>query len=139
MAVAITISTFGFLSQGMLTAPRVYFAMATDGLFFRWPDVAAAQVEGARRGNCAARRTGLAVAVSGKYEQILNYVVSIDFIFFGLTGLSVFIFRKRGASPRAYRTPGHPFTTIFFIAPVGSSSWRRFIIIRRTVCSVSCL
>ena len=35
IAIGITISTLGFLSQGMLTAPRVYFAMAEDGLFFR--------------------------------------------------------------------------------------------------------
>ena len=36
MAITIAVSTLGFLSQGMLTAPRVYFAMARDGLFFRW-------------------------------------------------------------------------------------------------------
>jgi APA family basic amino acid/polyamine antiporter len=116
MAVAITVSTFGFLSQGMLTEPRVYFAMATDGLFFRWltwlprrsrVPVAAIALQGV---------LASVVAVSGRYEQILNYVVSIDFIFFGLTGLSVFVFRKRGADPRAHRTPGHPFTTVFFIA-----------------------
>ena len=35
MAITIAVSTLGFLSQGMLTAPRVYFAMAQDGLFFR--------------------------------------------------------------------------------------------------------
>jgi APA family basic amino acid/polyamine antiporter len=56
------------------------------------------------------------VALSGKYEQILNYVVSIDFIFFGLTGASLFVFRKRLAPATAHRTPGHPFTTLFFVA-----------------------
>lgn len=86
MAVAISISTLGFLSQGMLTAPRVYFAMARDGLFFRWiawlpkstrAPVAAIALQGV---------LAVVIALSGRYEQILNYVVSIDFIFFGLTG-----------------------------------------------------
>ncbi len=56
------------------------------------------------------------IAISGKYEQILNYVVSIDFIFFGLTGLSLFIFRRTMNTSHEHRTPGHPFTTGFFVA-----------------------
>jgi APA family basic amino acid/polyamine antiporter len=56
------------------------------------------------------------VALSGKYEQILNYVVSTDFVFFGLTGASLFVFRRRMPAAIDHRTPGHPFTTIFFVA-----------------------
>jgi len=116
MATAIAVSTLGFLSQGMLTAPRVFFAMARDGLFFpqiAWVPkstqvpVAAIALQGVMAS---------VVALSGKYEQILNYVVSIDFIFFGLTGASLFVFRKRLPAALAHRTPGHPFTTVFFVA-----------------------
>ncbi len=116
MALAISISTLGFLSQGMLTAPRVYFAMARDGLFFRWiawlprksrVPVAAIALQGV---------LAAVIAVSGKYEQNLNYVVSIDFIFFGLTGLSLFVFRRSMESSKQHRTPGHPFTTVFFVS-----------------------
>jgi APA family basic amino acid/polyamine antiporter len=116
MAFAISLSTLGFLSQGMLTAPRVYFAMAHDGLFFRWiawlpkstrAPVAAIALQGFLAG---------IIALTGRYEQILNYVVSIDFIFFGLTGASLFVFRRRVRGAAEHRTPGHPFTTIFFIA-----------------------
>ncbi|MBV9295019.1 MAG: amino acid permease [Acidobacteriaceae bacterium] len=116
MAFAISISTLGFLSQGMLTAPRVYFAMARDGLFFRsiaWlpkstrVPVAAIALQGV---------LATIIALSGRYEQILNYVVSIDFIFFGLTGASLFIFRRRTGGARGHQTPGHPFTTVFFVA-----------------------
>ena len=115
MATAIAISTLGFLSQGMLTAPRVFFAMARDGLFFpqiAWVPkstqvpVAAIALQGVMAS---------IVALSGRYEQILNYVVSIDFIFFGLTGASLFVFRKRLPPASAHRTPGHPFTTVFFV------------------------
>ncbi len=116
MAFAIAVSTLGFLSQSMLTAPRVYFAMAHDGLFFRWiawlPKSTKAPVAAiALQGVLAA-----VIALSGRYEQILNYVVSIDFIFFGLTGASLFIYRRRTGGARDHRTPGHPFTTIFFVA-----------------------
>jgi APA family basic amino acid/polyamine antiporter len=57
------------------------------------------------------------IAISGRYEQILNYVVSVDFISFGLTATCLFVFRRRPQQgPVAYRVPGHPVTTIFFVA-----------------------
>ena len=53
------------------------------------------------------------ITLSGTYDQILSYVVSTDFIFFGLTGLALFIFRRR-QPPAGFRTPGHPITTAIF-------------------------
>ncbi|HEU4559205.1 MAG TPA: amino acid permease [Longimicrobium sp.] len=117
IAVGIAISTLGFLSQSMLTAPRVYFAMALDGVFFRRvayvdPRSRAPVVAIALQGVLA-----LVIALSGSYEQILNYVVSVDFIFFGLTAGAVFAFRRRGADESGgWRIPGHPITTALFIA-----------------------
>jgi APA family basic amino acid/polyamine antiporter len=117
IALGIAISTFGFLSQGMLTAPRVYFAMAEDGLFFKsvaWLDprtrvpVLAIALQGA---------LAVVIAVSGKYEQILNYVVSVDFIWFGLTAASLFVFRSRTDDREIrFSVPGHPVTTGLFVA-----------------------
>jgi APA family basic amino acid/polyamine antiporter len=113
IAAGIAISTLGFLSQGMLTAPRVYYAMAEDGLFFR----ALARVHPVTRVPVAAIAVqgvvAIAIALSGTYEQILGYVVSVDFIFFGLTGLALFVFRRRERS-EGFRTPGHPVTTAVF-------------------------
>ena len=119
IGVGISISTLGFLSQSMLTAPRVYYAMAKDGLFFKSvarldrrthvPSVAIAL-----QGLLAA-----VIAVSGRYEQILNYVVSVDFIWFGLTAASIFVFRERAKTDElagSRGVPGHPFTTALFIA-----------------------
>ena len=37
------------------------------------------------------------IALSGRYEQILNYVISMDFLFFGLTATTIFVFRRRAA------------------------------------------
>ncbi|HEX5724857.1 MAG TPA: amino acid permease [Longimicrobiaceae bacterium] len=126
----IAVSTLGFLSQGMLTAPRVYFAMAADGLFFRgvaWlhPRTRAPVVAIVLQGALA-----LAIALTGTFGQILNYVVSVDFVFFGLTAGAVFLFRRRErrAAERGPRVPGHPVTTALFIAAcaavVASTVWR---------------
>jgi APA family basic amino acid/polyamine antiporter len=135
IALGIAISTLGFLSQSMLTAPRVYFAMARDKVFFRavaWlhprtrVPVAAIILQGVWTA---------VIALSGRYEQILNYVVSTDFILFGMTATCIFVFRRREAqqslttreprevntnigarAPRRARMPGHPVTTVLFIA-----------------------
>ena len=113
IAAGIAVSTLGFLSQSMLTAPRVYYAMAKDGVFFR----AVGRVsERARVPTVAIVLQGLVaivITLSGTYERILNYVVSVDFVFFGLTGAAVFVFRRRHG-PGDFRTPGHPLTTTVF-------------------------
>ena len=120
IAAAIAISTVGFLSQSMLTAPRVYFAMANDGLFFSsvgkvHPRTRAPIVAIALQGLLA-----IVLALLGTYESILNYVVSVDVIFFGLTACCVFVFRRRLSQAidgeGLTRVPGHPITTIVFIA-----------------------
>jgi basic amino acid/polyamine antiporter, APA family len=132
IAAGIAISTLGFLSQAILTAPRVYFAMAKDKVFFRgvaWvhPRTRVPVVAIVLQGVWAA-----VIALSGRYDQILNYVVSTDFIFFGLTAACLFVFRRRQArgklkrsgsavpsARRFARMPGHPVTTVFFIV----ASW----------------
>lgn len=121
IAVGIALSTFGFLTMGMLTAPRVYFAMAEDGLFFNsvaylHPRTRVPVIAIILQGVAA-----IVIAVSGRYEQILNYLVSMDFFWLGLTAASLFLVRKHTANGAAsqsmlYRTPGHPWTTLFFIA-----------------------
>jgi basic amino acid/polyamine antiporter, APA family len=120
VAFGIAVSTLGFLSQGILTGPRVYFAMAEDGLFFR----SVARVT--RRTHVPAIAIILqscwtaVIALSGSYEQILNYVVSMNFVFFGLSATCLFVLRKRDASqPKSaagFRVPGHPYTTLLFVA-----------------------
>ncbi|MHB1861884.1 MAG: APC family permease [Gemmatimonadaceae bacterium] len=125
IAAGIAVSTVGFLSQGMLTAPRVYYAMARDGVFFRavgWldPRSRVPTVAIVLQGAWAA-----VIALSGRYEQILNYVVSMDAVFFGLTGAALLVLRRRerrdgaansGMGAVGLRMPGHPWTTLAFVA-----------------------
>ncbi len=108
-AIAITVSTLGFLSQGMLTAPRVYFSMAEDKLFFSQvarvsqrtqAPVAAIVLQGV----CAT-----VIALVGGYEKILSYVVSVDFFFIGLTGASVLVFRRKDGASR------NPLVALLFV------------------------
>ena len=121
IAAAIAISTLGFLSQSILTAPRVYFAMADDGLFFR----AVAWLNPRTRVPVVAivlqSVWTMVIALSGRYEQILNYVIAMDFLFFGLTATTIFVFRRRAARSTmkpsdGYHMPGHPVTTAVFVA-----------------------
>ena len=115
IALGITISTLGFLSQSVLTAPRVYFAMARDRIFFR----KLAWVHPRTRVPVFAiilqSAWTMVIVLSGSYGQILNYVTAMDWIFFGLTASCLFVLR-RGPSGAQFRIPWHPWSTAFFIA-----------------------
>lgn len=114
IAFGIAVSTLGFLSQSVLTAPRVYFAMAEDGVFFRqlaWvhPRTRVPMVAIALQSVWT-----LVILLSGSYETILSYVVSMDAIFWTLTAGCIFVLRRRDAAASSFRMPGHPFTTALF-------------------------
>lgn len=137
IAVGIMIAALGYISQAVLTAPRVYYAMAMDKVFFRsfaWlPRKSHVPILAILlQGICA-----VVIAFSGKYEQVLTYVMSVEFVFFCLTGASLFIFRRRTAeaiqkgAPGAihatrYEMPGHPFTTLVFILVSAAVSLNMF-------------
>jgi APA family basic amino acid/polyamine antiporter len=114
IACGIAISTLGFLSQGILTAPRVYFAMAEDGVFFR----SVAWVHPTTRVPIVAIALQslwtVVIMLTGGYEQILNYVVSMDWVFFGLSAGCLFVFRRRQVGEADARMPGHPWSTAVF-------------------------
>jgi APA family basic amino acid/polyamine antiporter len=117
IAMGIAISTLGFLSQGMLTAPRVYNAMARDGLFFESVGRLSARTGAPVIAIVLQGIAATAIAFSGKYEQILNYEVSVDFIAFALAAGALFLFRRQNrGSGQIYRAPGHPYTTALFVA-----------------------
>ena len=117
IALGIAVSTLGFLSHSLLTMPRVYFAMAADGVFFRSVARVSPRTHAPVVAIVLQAALGIAVALSGRYEQILGYVVSADWVFFGLSAASLFVLRKRGEGGRElrFRVPGHPFTTAAFV------------------------
>jgi APA family basic amino acid/polyamine antiporter len=114
IALGIAVSTLGFLSQSVLTAPRVYFAMAEDRVFFRqlaWlhprtrVPVVAIVVQSVWT---------VVIVLTGSYEKILNYVTSMDAIFWALTAGCLFVLRWRSTTASAAPMPGHPWTTSLF-------------------------
>jgi len=100
----------------VLTAPRVFFAMARDGLFFRkfadlHPKLLTPHVSILATGAWAA-----ILSVTGTFEQLATYVIFGQWIFFGLTVGSVIVLRRtRPDLPRPYRTWGYPVTPVVFI------------------------
>ncbi len=116
IAAAIFISTFGTAGIYTLTAPRIYFAMAHDGVFFK----RLASVHPRYRTPAAAIILQSAWAIVlilfwGTFDRLISYVVFTDWIFFALTGASIFIFRKRlPDTQRSYKTFGYPLTPLFF-------------------------
>ncbi|HET9065758.1 MAG TPA: amino acid permease [Gemmatimonadales bacterium] len=116
IALGIVASTFGFLNLVLLVSPRVYQAMARDGLFFEsfarlhptWrTPVTAIIFQGI---------WAVILLYSGTYGQLLDYVVFADWIFFGLTAATLFVLRRRdGERAVPFRVPLHPLTTMLFI------------------------
>lgn len=121
VAVMILISIFSAANGTMLTAPRVYYAMAADGLFFRrFADVhprfktpAFAIIAGAV--------WSAVLAATGTFEQLLTYVVFIGWIFYALAAASIFVYRRRMPDAvRPFRVPFYPITPLLFIAAAGA-------------------
>ncbi|HEV3141216.1 MAG TPA: amino acid permease [Vicinamibacterales bacterium] len=117
----IVISSLGFLAVVILTGPRLYYAMAADGLFF----ARAARLHPRYRTPVFAlwfqAAVSLVLLTTNTYDQLLSYVVFADWLFFGLTAGALLI--VRGAGPFGpgdhdliARVPGHPWTTLIFIA-----------------------
>ena len=114
IAAGIAASTFGFLNLVILVTPRVYQAMASDGVFFkrvadlhprfRTPTMAIGLQAG----------WAIVLTMSGTYGQLLDYVVFGDWIFFGLAGATLFVFRRRDAEIR-FRAPGYPLVPGLFV------------------------
>lgn len=121
IAAVIAISTLGFLSNQILTSPRVYFQMAADGTFFKPLGAVSPRTHAPVLAILAQGAVGVALTLFFNYGQILNYVTCNDYIFFGLSAIALIVFRYRDArDPHApapfFRMPGHPVTTLVFLA-----------------------
>jgi APA family basic amino acid/polyamine antiporter len=116
IALAILVAMFSAANAITLTAPRVYFAMARDGVFFRrlaeihprWGTPAFSIV--------VSSIWAVALAASGSFEQLLTYVVFTGWVFYALGAASLFHYRRRRPdAPRPYRVPGYPWTPLLFL------------------------
>ena len=116
LGVVILFSITGAANGNLLTAPRVFFAMARDGIFFErfgriHPRFLTPHVSILATGAWA-----IVLSFSGTFEQLADYVVFGQWIFFGLTVAAVMVLRRtRPDLARPYRTWGYPVTPVLFV------------------------
>lgn len=115
MAVFIMISTFGCNNGLILAGPRVYYAMAKDGLFFK--KVGEINKNGVPGFALIIQGVwAVLLCLSGTYGNLLDYVIFAVLIFFTLTILSIFILRvKKPDIPRPYKAFGYPVIPSLYI------------------------
>jgi APA family basic amino acid/polyamine antiporter len=120
IALAIAISTFGFLDLSVLAPTRVYYAMARDGIFFQavarlHPRFGTPSLAIVLQASWAAL-----LALTGTYGELIDTVVFADWIFFGSTVAAVIVFRRRmPLSQRpagTFAAPGYPVLPVLFVA-----------------------
>jgi len=116
IAAVILVSMFSAANGLTLTAPRLYYAMSRDGVFFR----KLAEVHPRFRTPAFAIIVSSAwaalLAATGTFEQLLTYVVFSGWIFYGLGAMSIFVYRKKMPDMhRPFRVPGYPLTPLLFI------------------------
>ncbi len=117
ISIAIIISTFGTAGIYTLSAPRIYFAMAEDGVFFKKTAYVHPKYHTPTYSIIFQSAWVIVLLLSGNFLQLITYAIFADWIFFALTAASVFIFRKKMKElDRPYKTLGYPYTTIFFVA-----------------------
>ncbi|HEY7236158.1 MAG TPA: amino acid permease [Gemmatimonadaceae bacterium] len=116
IAATILVSMFSAANGITLTAPRLYYSMARDGVFFaklaevhpRFSTPAIAIV--------ASSVWAMVLAATGTFQQLLTYVVFVGWIFYAFGALAIFVYRRREPNlPRPFRTPGYPLTPILFV------------------------
>lgn len=115
IAAGIAVSTFGFLNLVILVTPRVYQAMARDGLFFARFAALHPRSRAPVTAIAAQGAWAIVLLLSGSYGQLLDWVTFADWIFFGATAATLFVYRRRSASP-GFAVPAFPWTPLLFIA-----------------------
>ena len=119
ISVVVMISAFGALNASMLASPRVFFAMADDGLFFRTVAKVHPRYHTPYVAILLAATLGVAFVLLRTFEQLADtFVLSIwPFYAFGVGALYI-LRRKRPDLPRPYKVPGYPIVPAVFIAGV---------------------
>ncbi len=114
----VIISVLGSLAGLIMTAPRVYYAMARDGLFIDSIAALSPKFNTPARAICLQASLASLLVALGSFDGIIAYFVFVTVIFIALTVGAVFVLRRRGADGLPYRTPGYPFTPLLFLALV---------------------
>jgi basic amino acid/polyamine antiporter, APA family len=112
----VVVAVLGSLAAVVMSAPRVYFAMARDGLFI--PAVAAIHPRFETPAFAIALQASLAsmLVLVGTFNDIISYFVFVVIVFVALTVVALFRLRRRAGENVGYLTPGYPVTPLVFLA-----------------------
>jgi basic amino acid/polyamine antiporter, APA family len=117
VAAVILISVFSAANTTCLTAPRVFYAMAEDRLFFRRLAKVHPRFHTPAMAIVVTGVWSAVLAWTGTFQQLFTYVIFAGWIFYGLAAASIFVFRRRQPdAPLPYRVPGYPLTPFLFVA-----------------------
>lgn len=115
VSIVVIVSAIGALGGVILAGPRVYFAMARDGLLFRWIGVLHPRFQTPHVAIILQAVWASVLVATGSYRSLFTRVVYTEWIFFGLMAAGLFILRRRPGYAPAYRTWGYPFVPLLFI------------------------
>jgi APA family basic amino acid/polyamine antiporter len=114
----VIVAVLGSLLALLMALPRVYYAMARDGVFFK--AVGAVHPRFGTPARAIALQAALAsvLVLSGTFNQIVSYFIFVTVLFVGLTVAGLFVLRRWEPANAAYRTPGYPVTPAIFLVLV---------------------
>jgi APA family basic amino acid/polyamine antiporter len=116
MSALVVFSTFGAISGIILAGPRVYFAMARDGILFHWVGAVHPTRRTPHRAIWIQALWASVLVLTGSYRALFTRVVYTEWIFFGLMAVGLFIFRRRRELQRDYSVWGYPLVPAVFAA-----------------------
>jgi APA family basic amino acid/polyamine antiporter len=116
ISVLIIFTTFGCTNSTVLPPPRLYYAMAKDGLFFKWAAFIHPKYHTPSKAFIAQAIWASVLVLSGSFDQLTDMLVFASFIFFGAITLGLFILRvKEPNTPRPYKAWGYPIVPGLFL------------------------
>ncbi len=113
MSAVVVFSSFGALSGIVLAGPRVYYAMARDGLLFKWVAAAHPRYRTPHRAIVLQAIWSSVLVATGTYRVLFTRVVYTEWVFFALLAVGLVILRRRGV-PRHYSVWGYPVVPAVF-------------------------
>ena len=120
MTVLVVLSTLGALNGVILAGPRVYLAMANDGVLFSWAGAVHPRFQTPHRAILLQGIWSSLLVLSGKYRALFTRVVYTEWIFFGLLAAALFVLRRRATYSPAWRVWGYPILpAVFILSTVG--------------------
>jgi APA family basic amino acid/polyamine antiporter len=121
VALTILISTFSATNSVILTAPRVFYAMAQDKLFFKKLALVHVNFRTPAFAIVALGVWSAVLACAGKFSELIGGVIFIGWIFYGLGAAAIFPIRRSSKGlPIPYRVPGYPWTPLLFVLAAGA-------------------